>query len=281
MGIGNLCYREIINACIFFIAMPISIGIAFIKGYFKLDREEKVNIKTYYVISVFFLCFFLSFIISYGAQKILQNNSVLFFSVLVNWLWSILIILSLILFCFKADVLVTKRIIKKESSNSFYKDAFVGIYSWLIIFPVVSFVTSICNVFILLIFKLDKLPEQSALRFIRLTASNPMYFFLMFLLVVFIAPLIEEFLFRSVLQNYIKKFVKRSLAILLTSLIFALVHYVSSQGLANLSILGPIFILSCFLGFLYEKQQSLISPFFLHSTFNAITILNMIFIKEV
>ena len=93
--------------------------------------------------------------------------------------------------------------------------------------------------------------------------------------------ILEEFLFRGVLQNFLKKYFKRDVSIIITSLVFAFFHYSPSQKLSNISIIGSLFVLACFLSFLYERQKSLFAPIFLHATFNAISIINLIFIKGI
>ncbi len=99
--------------------------------------------------------------------------------------------------------------------------------------------------------------------------------------IVILAPILEEFFFRGILQNFFKKFLNRWTSIIFTSSIFAIIHFSYTQKLGNITIVGSIFIFSLFLGFIYEKQKSLISPIFLHATFNAINVLNLIFIKGV
>ena len=60
---------------------------------------------------------------------------------------------------------------------------------------------------------------------------------------------------------------------MIASLIFAAFHFSTSQGLNNIELLVSLFVLSCFLGFLYERQESLLASMALHATFNAISIL--------
>jgi membrane protease YdiL (CAAX protease family) len=103
---------------------------------------------------------------------------------------------------------------------------------------------------------------------------------LQILIVVFaaaIAPLLEETLFRGLLQTMIRsvletrhpKFEGRNgawLSILISSALFAMVH-------ANTGHWPALFVLSICLGYAYEKSGSLLRPIFIHSFFNAATII--------
>ena len=196
---------------------------------------------------------------------------------------SLVTLLVLYIFCLKKRKEITFPIIKtfSEGSKSPKYDMVFGILSWLVVFPIVTFFSSIFSIFIYTVFKVQKVPDQVAIYFLKATMKNPLYFILAMITIVILAPILEEFFFRGILQNFFKKFLKRWLAIIFTSLVFAIIHFSYSQRLANITIVGSIFIFSLFLGFLYEKQKSLISPIFLHATFNAINVLNLIFIKGV
>ena len=217
------------------------------------------------------------------SRNIFANANILGFSFSINIAINLLLIFILYLFCFRAKKDITMSIIKRGQidKTTLKRDAIVGVLSWLIAFPLVSFFSSILEILIYLAFKVQKVPNQLATEFIKSSLKHPIFFVMALISVIIIAPIVEEFLFRGVLQNIFKKFMNRSLVILATSVIFAFFHFAISQKLANITILGSLFILGVFLSFLYEKQKSLISPIFLHATFNAISVLNIIFIKGV
>ena len=286
-GTWHLITDEIKSAIFFFIAMLVTSGIAFYKNFYRLENDEKINVK----FSYFAIIFIIYFLTSYGTgavssilfKKYINSTNFVSFYVLINFLAGILLLIFLYLFCFKRQKETTYQIIKRKSlgSRSVGFDALIGIASWLLIFPIVSFFASILDIFIFAVFKVRKIPEQMAIDFIKSTMSHPFLFIIALISIIVIAPILEEFLFRGVLQNFLKKYLKRSYAILLTSVIFAFAHYSYAQKLANITILGSLFVLAVFLGFLYEKQKSLISPIFLHATFNTISLLNLIFIKGI
>jgi uncharacterized protein len=120
-----------------------------------------------------------------------------------------------------------------------------------------------------------------ALQLLTMTFHSPVYFIIALVTVIVFAPIIEELLFRAFLQQWLKKFVSRKNAIVLTAICFALFHFSLRQEWHNLSILSAIFVFSCFLSLSYEKEQSLLSPIALHATFNAFSALNFVFFKAV
>lgn len=75
----------------------------------------------------------------------------------------------------------------------------------------------------------------------------------------------EEFLFRGYLQNILKQKYSINKSIIITSLVFSIVH------LNPLSFLG-IFLLSCAIGFYKEKTNSLKIPILIHFINNFISI---------
>ena len=116
---------------------------------------------------------------------------------------------------------------------------------------------------------------------IMLYNALELYFFLIVVIVTFLAPCIEETLFRGFLQSYIRQYLGPKLSIVISSFCFALFHYSSEQGLANISIIGSLFSLAFFLGFIYEKRGSLLAPIILHSAFNTISAINLYFLEGI
>ena len=85
-------------------------------------------------------------------------------------------------------------------------------------------------------------------------------------LAVVIAPLLEEMLFRGVLQTVIRSYVGRPwFAIVITSILFAMVH-------ENYEHWPALFVLATGLGYLYERSGSLFQPIFMHALFNGVTV---------
>jgi hypothetical protein len=155
------------------------------------------------------------------------------------------------------------------------EDVWAACYAWVLAFPLVLFLSQMLEFVIFKIFQVTQLPDQIAVKFLKSTFENPIYFILAVLSIVILAPLIEETLFRGFLQTYIRRHLGPKQAILITSVCFSLFHYSSGQGLGNISIIISLFVLSLFLGFLYEKQGSILASMVLHGSFNLISVINL------
>lgn len=87
---------------------------------------------------------------------------------------------------------------------------------------------------------------------------------------VIMAPLLEELVFRGVLQTTLMHLMKgrRWPAMLITAAVFSAIHawVVPAQGLLPLFVLGLVF------GYLYERTGSLLTPILAHAVFNAMNI---------
>lgn len=172
------------------------------------------------------------------------------------------------------------KIWKKSPNTSLMKDAIFGIATWFLAFPFVAIVEQFADLFVYSLFGLKEY-EQVAVLYLKSALHNPQQLIAALLLILGIAPLLEELLFRGILQNWIKKHLGAKASILLTSLGFALFHISASHGAGNLSLVLSLFTFSCFLGLVYEKRQSLIASVTLHSVFNAVTALRILFFMDV
>lgn len=157
------------------------------------------------------------------------------------------------------------------------EDVQQGLKGLLFAFPVFLLTSYVLEWFITFVLHVEQLPDQLAVRFIKMTLDHPFYLTLTAFSLIFFVPLIEELLFRGFLQSWLRQHLGPSLAILLSSLCFSFFHYSHDQGLANLLVIGSLLPLALFLGFVYERQQSLLASITLHATFNTISIFNLYF----
>ena len=88
---------------------------------------------------------------------------------------------------------------------------------------------------------------------------------------IVIGPIMEEFLFRGLVQTTIRSYLARPwLAIIFASFVFLIFHPVILHWPA-------LFVLSLCLGYSYEKSGSLLRPIFIHSIFNALNVFTAIY----
>lgn len=93
--------------------------------------------------------------------------------------------------------------------------------------------------------------------------------FMMFLLVSFFAPIIEEILFRGIIQKgMINNGVKPRNAIIISALVFGFIHFNPWQFIGA-------FLLGLVLGVVYFKTKSLLMPILLHFFNNTIAAIMM------
>lgn len=83
---------------------------------------------------------------------------------------------------------------------------------------------------------------------------------------VLAAPLVEELLFRGLIQTLIRSYIGRPwLSVILTSMLFAMVH-------ENFAHWPALFTLSVAMGYAYEKSGSMWQPLFMHAMFNGMSV---------
>lgn len=269
-------------------------GIAFLKGYYRWKEPydasfNKIHFKQ--VFTVFSLFFALMVIIlpafsflwiSYERGQWAHFEKIEMNSLTHGWLNVLAISLSACGICgyllfLKQDV--RESIFGKKGLFSFSqsaKDFALGMLSWLLCYPIVL---AINQTFALIDHFLGRPApeyEQVAVKFLRIAMDYPVLLIVMGVLIILIVPIVEEVLFRGFLQNWLKQGMGRAKAVVLTAAIFSLFHFSMSQGVYNVELLISLFTLGCFLGFLYERQQSLWPAIGLHSTFNAISVLAIV-----
>jgi len=103
---------------------------------------------------------------------------------------------------------------------------------------------------------------------------------LIFITAILVVPIFEEMLFRGLFQTMIRSFLEVVnpnladgkapwLSIVFVSVIFAAFH-------ANPQHWPALFVLSLCLGYSYEKSGSLFRPIFIHSMFNALSVVSVL-----
>ncbi len=148
----------------------------------------------------------------------------------------------------------------------------IGSATWLIAFPIVTLVAEGLKDLMSLFIESPQI-DQVAVRHLKSTFGDIPLQIASMVKVVLIVPIIEEILFRGFIQSWLRSMLTRRTAIFLSALVFTLMHFAWSQGLANVELLAGLFVLSCFLGYLYERQSALWSSIALHCTFNLVSVI--------
>lgn len=159
--------------------------------------------------------------------------------------------------------------------SAFFKSVAMGAICYIVSFPIVLSFSLIISAISRYLWQTTEV-KQVAVEQLKKTVSNPPLFWLTLIAVIFCVPFIEELLFRGFLQTWLKKYLQRGWAISLSALVFALVHFAPAQKAGNFDLIISLFVLSCFLGFIYEKTRSLWAPIAMHAIFNGVSALLII-----
>ena len=89
-------------------------------------------------------------------------------------------------------------------------------------------------------------------------------------MLVLLYPLLEEIIFRGILQPFLSRFVRTSWSILslaniITSTLFVSLHFISHPPLWALATFFP----SVIFGYIQERTNNLLAPIILHCSYNA------------
>lgn len=109
------------------------------------------------------------------------------------------------------------------------------------------------------------------------TAPTGVELALVFLAVAVIGPLMEEWIFRGIIQRFLSEHVHAATAIVVTSVFFGLLHIESYGGFGTpLEVLAiPIFIVtfdSLLWGWLYNRTGNVMTTFIAHGGSNAVAL---------
>jgi|GEM_PF-828109 len=185
---------------------------------------------------------------------------------------------TIFLFLIVTKNLPSLRLIWKDKrlGSSYSYDVLIGFLTWLIAYPSVIVASLIGELFNKWAFKAEEV-DQVAVSFLKSSSSSIFNLSIALFLIVIFAPLIEEFIFRGCMQNYLRKKLGVKFSMILTSLLFAFMHFSLSQKTSNIPLILSLFSFSLYLCFIYEKTRSLTSSIILHSTFNLISSIGILF----
>ncbi len=161
--------------------------------------------------------------------------------------------------------------------SSYLKDLLYALFFFLFVIPLSFVVFYSTETIMKKFFGLEEIPRQTIIEYVEFSKNYPLIFTLFSFSIVILAPIVEEFLFRGFLQKWLRSRMALIPSILVSSLAFTLIHYSLHQGWGNIPILCSLFILAFFLGWIYERRQSLPAAIFLHSLFNTASLLQIFF----
>lgn len=254
------------------------------RGFFSFPLAENwiFPIHWYHVVVVFFLYFFIAIFWVPLLIKFFQflgfSIHTIHFASLLNFISSASIASLIISYSLILNKEVKRNIIFYKKEHSWIRDIQFGALAWVVSFPFVIFSNQFFEWFLHEICKFPQLPEQLAVRFLKMTFNYPIDFILTVSTIVVFAPIIEELLFRGFLQSFIRQHLGSKAAIVISSFCFAFFHYSPEQGISNFSIIFSLFFLALFLGYSYEAKRSLLTPISLHAIFNAVNVANLYFL---
>lgn len=254
-------------------------------GYFSFQREEmkwQFPIRWHHVLSVFVMYFavviFLVPLLSSILRPFLTYSPAIALATWLNFLTSFIILAAIALYCSAIPREVAWKMWRRSDRPYFFQDMGFALLSFVIAFPVVIFLNEVFDLLLYHFFQVAELPDQLAVRFLKMTFQYPSYLFLSIVTVVLFAPMLEEVLFRGFLQSFIRQHLGSKWAIFITAFCFSVFHYSPEQGASNFSIISSLFAIALFLGFVYEKRGSLAASISLHVLFNAINVLNLYYL---
>ena len=291
-NVENIWYEKINIVFVSFFVFGVFLFVAYKLGYFNLNREtvSKTHLRGKNVLFAFFiflglqifiLPFLLHLLLSLFGDPILKDSLKKQWSGWYNISAIFLTFLGLLSYLKKLPL--DKKIVVWGSFafrgvKAKLEDFFVACSSWLLSYPLVMAIGQLVSLVVIAFYQYVQ-PQQVAVDQIKKAANSTMEFAALVFSVVVLVPFIEELLFRGFLQNWLKNRLSKINAVLLTSAIFSIFHFAPSQGVGNIELIVSLFVLSCFLGYIYERQKSLFAPIFMHSIFNMVSIILIIVTK--
>ena len=124
--------------------------------------------------------------------------------------------------------------------------------------PVIFIMSFLCKI---MLFEYE---EQKLVVEIKKNFNNNLFFNCF--LIIIVAPIIEEIVFRGLFYKTLKNFIPFVQASIISSLIFAIIH----ENILSLTIL---FLLSLYLTWIYERTNSILYSILTHSIFNFLNLL--------
>ncbi len=281
-----LLTNQALHAALFLFLCLVILLFAKKRGFFVLEQSAPVSLRLslpnvgiallcYLIPGVLFLVaglFFNTTIFSMLSENtIIAQSRAAFASALLS-------VILLLTYYFCLDARLREQIfgVKAFLQHNFRRAFVIGMLSWFIIYPFVLFTDEILQMFNLMVFHMQELPDQVVILIFRESLASSASYIPMIIAIVVIAPIAEELFFRGFLHTFLRSRIGVKAALLVSASLFAAIHFAPAQKLGNITLIGALFVLGWFLGFLFEKNKSLFAPIGLHMTFNALSLCNLV-----
>ena len=104
---------------------------------------------------------------------------------------------------------------------------------------------------------------------VDIASGNPVVFLLLIPLSFLLIGPGEELLYRGLIQGVLRESFSPVPAVILSSVLFASIHYFSLQGSGKFVYLATVFFLALILGSVYEYTDNLLVPILIHGAYDA------------
>lgn len=246
------------------------------QGFFQLPRPKVAGkVCFWHLLSSFILYAFFQLALPWIIFSLFPQSRLGVYSIGLTFI-AIICLLALALFFLWRLFTSEVRAEITGPIKSLWGDIGLGAVTYALASPLTNFVSQIIYAWIVLTRGSYTPQAQVAIAHLKSTFSYPLIYFLTCVCFALIVPVIEEFLFRGLLQKWLSRLISRPAVIGLTALLFSLIHYSKTQGTTNYELLPSIFFLGLFLSYVREKR-SLLASMGLHVTFNTFSLLYITF----
>ena len=222
-----------------------------------MSKEKKLNIlKSIIVFTIFFnstlLHYLVAIILGFNINKITTSDSVIISSI------SNIIMIIIFIFIYKKDLIKEFKIFKKDLNNNLN----TGLSWWVVGLTIMI----ISNLIIGVVFKGGGADNEKSVQ--ALINSLP---WLMVINAGFLAPFVEEIVFRKSLKNVISN---KKIFVILAFLLFGGAHvYTSATNITDWLYIIPYGALGATFAIAYNKSNTFFTPLLMHVFHNTILVL--------
>lgn len=155
------------------------------------------------------------------------------------------------------------------------KNVTIAFFALLLVLPTVALI----DLYIAVILKKYAIEITETQSIILQIKSNKNISFMPFCFCItygFLIPIQEEILFRGLLLKWLSYHLPFISSNVISSIIFACMHFSFTHSYYNISLLTCLFTFSLFLGYLWYTQKNILAPTALHAAFNLFSLAKLL-----